>query len=440
VCISAARKPCARLEGFMSERRLSIGLAVVGVFSASVSVAMDTESIAAQNEITSLVIWARNPTTGKELQGSACCVDPSGYVLTVAHQVQGCTAFRAALRDGSERTLALVAVDEAREVALLKADAPLPRAARIGDARMLRNGSDLVAIAAPLGLQWSVVPGTVSNTSRTYKGQPMVQADIQASPGSSGGPVFNREGELVGLIVSRIEQEEAIKFITPINNAYDILRAHGIAVSADRVAGPEYSGGEIIPASNVTSAERQAVEAYNRGVKAASPGEKVDWYRLAVSDLPKFFEAWFNLGVAYTAVKELSPAADAYLRADAIKPNVVEVQRNLGRVYLHGQRLEDALGVFRRALELAPNDPSSHNDLGYVCLQLKRLTDAEACFLKALALKPDYAAARYNLALTYAADGQKEKAVQQFEQYLQLVPNAGDAAEVRAMIGRLKSR
>lgn len=421
----------------MSGLRCVGRLAVWAFLMAGPAFALDTERIAAENEITSLVIWARDASGAKELQGSACCVSVDGYVLTVAHQVRGCTDFRVLLRDGSERGAKLVSVDEDRELALLKADGTFPKAARIGDARLLRSGSDLVAIAAPLGLEWSVVLGTVSSLNRTYRGQPMIQADILASPGSSGGPVFNRSGELIGLIVSRIENEEAIKFITPINNAYGMLQSLGIAVPGDAAPASDM-GGEIIPASDVTSAERSALDAYNRGVAAESPLDKTNWYAAAVGQLPRFFEAWFNLGVSYTSGKDLGRAAEAYRKAGALRPDSIDVQRNLGRVYLSGKRYEDAMGVFQRALELAPNEAASHNDLGYALLQAGRWPDAERCFLKAVELEPGYASARYNLGLAYTNEGKRGEAAAAFEKYLELVPNASDAGEVRAMIAELR--
>ncbi len=399
--------------------------------------ALDTEAIVGQNEGASVVIWGRNPATGAEVQGSGCCVNTAGYVLTAAHQVIGLEAFRARLRDGSQRELTVVDVDVPREVALLKSAAPMPQAVRIGDASTLRSGSALVAIAAPVGLEFSAVTGIVSSPNRTRKGHPMIQSDIPASPGSSGGPVFDRQGKLVGLIVNRLEQEEWIKMITPINNAYPMLRAHGIAIPSDRDPAAE---AEIIPAKNVTYDEWQAVQAYNEGVMADSPAEKIIFYQRAVSQLPEFFEAWFNLGVAYSATEDLTQAVHAYLKAGKLKPDFVEVPRNLGRIFLEQQRLENAVASFQQALELAPSDPPSYNDLGYAYLQLNQLEKAEECFVTALELEPEYPLARYNLALTYAATGRLAWAIEQFERYLNLAPDADDAAEVRAIIGKLKSQ
>ncbi len=406
------------------------------VANATSAFALDTEAIAQRNMGAAVVIWASDSSGGRELQGSGCCVDTSGYVLTVAHQVVGLDTFRARLADGTQFSLQLVDVDESRELALLKSATPLPQAVTIGDARQLVGGSPILAIASPIGLEFSTVPGTVSSTNRQLRGHPIIQAVLQASPGSSGGPVFDKTGALIGMIVSRLEQEASIKMVAPINNAYALLRKYGIRIGGRVFSTP--GALEIIPAKNVTHGELRAIQAYNRGVLAKSVGEKVSAYQQVVKELPLFFEAWFNLGVAFTVVKDMPQAAEAYRAAERLRPGEVKVHRNLGRVLLRQQAFSDAQASFEKALALASNDPSSHNDLGYVFLQQQKLAKAEQYFATALKMRPDYAAARYNLALTYAVADEKAAAIKQFEEYLRLIPNASDASEVRAMIEKLR--
>ncbi|MDQ1255438.1 MAG: serine protease Do, partial [Candidatus Hydrogenedentes bacterium] len=302
--------------------------------------ALDTESIVQSNEAAAVVVWGTRAGSDTVLQGSGCCVARSGYILTVAHQVVGVTGLRARLEDGSERTLDPVAIDEPGDLALLKASEKLPLAARIGDAEELKSGSNLVSIAAPMGLEFSAATGMVSNPNRTLRGRWVIQADIAASPGSSGGPVFDRNGLLVGLIVNRLDREEWVKVIIPINNAYGMLRAQGIPVPVDKASADEL---QIIPASGLTSAEVSAVQAYNAGVGAIEAGTKADHYLRAVQLLPQFFEAWFNLAVAYTTSNKRPEALKAYLKAESLRPGVLAVQRNLGRLHIEENRLDLAV-------------------------------------------------------------------------------------------------
>jgi len=412
-------------------------VAVAAAWWAAAAWAADVAAIVERNEPAALVLWGSDPDTGRVLQGSGCCVDTSGYVLTVAHQVAGLGAFRARLRDGSTCRLTLIEMDKPREVALLKADRPLPRAVRIGDARPLRSGDPLVAITAPVGLEFSAVTGIVSNPNRTRQGHPMIQTDLPASPGSSGGPVFDADGMLIGLIVNRLEREQWIKLLTPINNAYDMLRRNGVALPDSRAV-----DGEIIPAPGLSEIERQAIKAYNRGVLTDSAAAKADAYTQAVRLLPDFFEAWFNLAVASVASGDTDRAITAYRRAEGLEgggSRAVAVQRNLGRVYLAEGRGPDAAACFERAVTLAPNDAASHNDLGEAYRSLDRLAEAEQCLRRALEINPSYAAARFNLGLTLGAVGKRKAASDQFRQYLRLEPEAADAGQVRQWIEELSA-
>jgi len=395
------------------------------------------EAIVHQNEAATVVIFGTKTLTRKAVQGSGVCVDTSGYVLTVAHQVMGVGDLRARLRDGSERDLTMVDVDQDAEIALLKTSKPMPVAARTGDASTLRSGSDLVAISTPMNLDFSTVTGIVSNPHRTLRGRPMLQVDLRASPGSSGGPVFDRQGNLIGLIVGVLEQQQWVTIVTPVNNALPMLERYGVSASATGYDADPV----IIPAKDVTRDELQAIRAYNAGVAAAEPERKIASYREAVTLLPNFFEGWFNLAVAYTAAKDVENAVAAYRQTDALSLDdhrLLLVQRNLGRLFAGAARWKDAAACFERAAQLAPEDAGAFNDLGEASRHLDDLEKAEECFLVALELRPDYPAARYNLGLTYAATGNNAKAAEQLEQYLILAPDAGDAEQVREWIRQLE--
>ena len=415
------------------------GLAAVLILLGGIAAAVDVEAIVQRNEGAVVVILGEKTGTDAPVQSSGCFVDASGLLLTTAHQVRDVKSLRAKLLDGRQCKLSVVDVDKGREIALLKSDVPPKHVAQLGDAATLKSGSPLVAIAAPENLDFTTVDGIVSSTNRTYQGHPVIQIKLPASPGSSGGPVFDQHGLLVGIVIGRIEDQDWVTIMNPVNNAYAMLERHGVKVpSRDRVAAPPEAEEEIIPAKGVTGLELQALEAYNRGVAAQTPADKVAAYLGAVKLLPAFFEAWFNLAVTYAAADDLPNAEAAYKNAAKVKPNSVAVHRNLGRVFLRQQRPADAIACFDHAVKLAAGDPAVQNDLGEALRQAQQFDKAEQTLLAALKTKPDYAAARFNLALTYAAAGRSADAVDSFKKYLELVPNAPDADEVKDWIRKLE--
>jgi tetratricopeptide (TPR) repeat protein len=247
--------------------------------------------------------------------------------------------------------------------------------------------------------------------------------------------VFDRQGRLVGLIRARIDDVDSATLLAPVNDAYELLRRHGLNPSSASTpfealqAGPEAS-----------DAEKRAVEEYNRGVAAASIDEKIEHYRQAALLRPELFEAWFNLGVAYTGAQRLEDAVRSYRRAEALRPSSVETQRNLGRALLQLDRLPEVEECFKRAVVLAPKDAGVQNDLGELYRRRGRFPDAAACFKTALGIRPDYAAARYNLGLTFMEMERWSEAIASFESYLRLAPDASDIDEVRGMIKDLEGK
>ncbi len=402
---------------------------------------MSVEDVVGGNESAVVTLTGLREVDGAVVQSSGCCI-PCGFIVSTAHQVAGVRDLRARLAGGGEFPARVVAVDAAKEIALLQMDEMPPGTVEIGDAGRLRSGSLLVSIAAPANLDLTVVTGIVSSMNRTYRGYPVIQADMRAAPGSSGGPVFDGDGMLVGLIVGRLEAEAWVTVVNPVNNAYDLLRRHGVPVpdsggltyrNLDELENKEL----LTPLAGIGERDRRAVEAYNRGVAAKHPEEKAEAYAMAATLLPDFYEAWFNLGVAESERGDFAAAEAAYRRAAMLRPEALAPRRNLGRLLLRGERREEAVACFAEAVWLAPDAPRSHNDLGEAYRQAFRLEEAAEAFEKALRLDPRYAKVYYNLGLTYVQMGRNEEAVARFRQYLELTGDAADADVVRGWVAEL---
>jgi Flp pilus assembly protein TadD len=393
---------------------------------------VDAEAIYRQYAPATLIVEGVRTATGATLQGSGVCVDTRGYVLVTAHQAVGIKELRGRLQGGKEMPLSILAVDEAREMALLKADQPLPAAVPLGNARALRSGAPIVSIATPINLEFSTVLGNIAATNRTLGGHPVLQASLTATHGSSGGPVFDRQGRLIGLIRGELE-EVAFTIINSINNAYPLLEQHGIPVPQGAGINEEL----LIPAPDITDTELRALNAYNHGVRTAIPEEKTRAYTMAVTLLPAFFEAWFNLGVAETSRGNLPAALAAYDKATILRPEDMRVLRNVGRLYLRQKDYAAAVEVFDRVRKTRPGDPQAHNDYGVALRRLGRPEEAARAFQDALKADSAYASAHYNLALNAADRGDLAMAEDHLERFLELSPNGADAPTARSYLEKL---
>lgn len=409
--------------------------AVVLIFCAApCAFTLSPEEVAALNKNHVVILSGTRADTGARTQSSGCLVSSMGHVLTTSHQIDGVAKFEARTAGGETLSLTVVENDPEHELALLAAVPAPNECATLGDSASLRQGSPLVAIATPLDLDFSLVRGVVSSTSRTYRGYPVLQVEMNASPGSSGGPVFDESGALVGVVVGKLQDQPWFTVVNPISNATALLSKHGIS-GTDSAMGVQ----ELSPAPGISPAELAAVNAYNRGVRSANPAEKAAAYREATTLLPGFFEAWFNLGVALDGLSDQENAAAAYEKALSIKNDSLPALRNLGRLWLRMNLPGKAAETLRTAAELSPGTAQSYNDLGEALRRSGKAGESADCFRKAVSLEPGHAAAHYNLGLALSSLGDNAGAAGAFEAYLRLSPDAKDAEEVRKWLERLKA-
>lgn len=175
----------------------------------------------------------RKPAEGL---GSGVIASADGYVLTNAHVIDGATKIVVQLHDRRELEATLVGSDPETDIALLKIAATDLPAAKFGDSDALKVGQWVLAIGAPFGLNQTATQGIVSAVSRSLPNDnyvPFIQTDVAVNPGNSGGPLFNLDGEVIGInsqIFSRTGGYMGLSFAIPINLAAHIadeLKAEG---------------------------------------------------------------------------------------------------------------------------------------------------------------------------------------------------------------------
>jgi serine protease Do len=160
--------------------------------------------------------------------GSGFIISPDGYILTNAHVVNGATDVSVKLTDRREFKAKVVGNDPQEDVALLKIDASGLPAVQIGDPSTLKVGQWVIAVGSPFGFDNSVTAGIVSAMSRSLPDSgyvPFIQTDVAVNPGNSGGPLFNLDGQVVGInsqIYSRNGGYMGLSFAIPIDLAMKV--------------------------------------------------------------------------------------------------------------------------------------------------------------------------------------------------------------------------
>jgi serine protease Do len=162
-------------------------------------------------------------------EGSGFIVSPDGYILTNAHVVADADDVTVRMTDRREYSAKVIGVDRRTDVAVIKIEGKDLPVVRIGDPSKLRPGEWVLAIGSPFTFENSVTAGIVSATGRSMPGEdglvPFIQTDVAVNPGNSGGPLFNLNGEVVGInsqIYSRSGGYMGISFAIPIDVANNV--------------------------------------------------------------------------------------------------------------------------------------------------------------------------------------------------------------------------
>ena len=163
-------------------------------------------------------------------QGSGFIVSSDGVILTNAHVVADAEEVTVKLTDRREFKAKVIGVDKISDVAVLKIEAKNLPAVTIGEPSRSRVGEWVVAIGAPFGFENSVTAGIISAKSRSLPDEgyvPFLQTDVAINPGNSGGPLFNLNGEVIGInsqIYSQSGGYQGLSFAIPIDVAMKVER------------------------------------------------------------------------------------------------------------------------------------------------------------------------------------------------------------------------
>jgi len=168
--------------------------------------------------------------------GSGFIISQDGYILTNHHVVDGADEIVVRLADRKSYDAKVIGSDKGSDVALLKIEAKGLPTVKISDGKDLKVGEWVLAIGSPFGFDHTVTAGIVSAKGRSLPSEnyvPFIQTDVAINPGNSGGPLFDMDGEVVGInsqIYSRTGGFMGLSFAIPIDLAMNVaeqLRTRG---------------------------------------------------------------------------------------------------------------------------------------------------------------------------------------------------------------------
>ena len=300
------------------------------------------------------------------MTGSGFFIDPH-KVVTNLHVIRGATRVEIKMLDGKGRTYpaaGLLAVDPEGDLAMMRVEMPQDRARSIELAADLPDeGETIFVIGNPLKLEGSVSDGIVSAVREVPNVGHIIQITAPISHGNSGSPVFNLQGQVLGVVTVKVTNGQNIN----------------LAIASARVR--EMHGENVRPFTELPARTKADLSEslYQNGLESLWLGNyesALGYFQNAVNKNPRRADAWIQVG--YCKVKQ-------------------------------GKNLE-AIRAYQRALELKPTAAAIHNKLGDAYYYAGRLREAIESYSNAVRLEPDYAEGYYNLAVTYYETGNRTMA------------------------------
>ena len=351
----------------------------------------------------------------------------------------------------------VLAIDKDNDLALLKVttSSGIKPLCLIDDSDTVKIGETVFVVGNPKGLEGTLSDGIISSL-RTLECKKRLQMTAPISPGSSGGPVLNRKGEVIGIAVGFNQALDAqnLNFAIPANYLKKLLDPLGLATPLseqeqsrsakkyNRQGNVKFKQGDYVGAiedyDKAIQLKPDYAEAYNnRGLMKHELGE----HGAALSDLnnaiqlkPNLSVAYNNRGLAKQALGELHSAITDYDKAIQLKDNDAVVYNSRGSAK---RALGDhfaALADHDKAIQLKPDYAEAYNERGYTRHELGEHEAALADHDKAIHLKPDFAVAYNNRGFVKYELGDHFAALANYDTAIQLKPDYPNSYNNRGLV------
>ncbi|MFW5639689.1 MAG: S1C family serine protease [Thermodesulfobacteriota bacterium] len=163
------------------------------------------------------VVCVRAQLKTREVQFSGFIINPNGQIICTAHDLEGIQKMYVSLFDGREYGARIIKKDLRRDLILLRINLKLDSFIPLNKGRnLIGMGEQLYTVGCPVNLGGTVHSGFVNGPPRRVEGLPLWQVDLDILPGSSGSPVFDIQGNLVGMVKGRYRGTKSVGFLIPL--------------------------------------------------------------------------------------------------------------------------------------------------------------------------------------------------------------------------------
>ncbi len=363
-------------------------MAVLMAASLATTLRAETETIdlkaLAKKARPAVMLLVVSDAAGKEIAtGTGFLVSSDGKLITNHHVIEhAASAVAKAENGGLFPVEGVLADDPKNDLVLLKLkgkDLPfLP----LGNSDKIEGGTRIAVIGSPLGLEGTLSEGIVSAVRELVGNVKVLQVTAAISPGSSGSPVMNAKGDVIGVASALLRGGQALNFALPIDYANRLL-ANVHPSAKPQPLGQFVSSGQDAIFSDPDFWAALDAEYFEDHV------EKLKRAKLLAARYPDNAWVHFYLGRAYGSLNLFDDAAGAFRQAAKLKPDEVVTWHELGVVCTFASRYEEAIAALRQAIKLKPDHGGAWKDLGVAYRWSGHTEEADAAFRRAGELKPE---------------------------------------------------
>lgn len=374
----------------------------------------------------SVVIVFAYDNKGEFLQlGSGFFISQNGDIITNYHLLYGASSAEIKTSDGKTYPITyIIAGDEQNNIIRLSVDIPSECVLPLSLSETIPEiGERIIVYDNPIELENAISDGIVFPAREIFNYGKIIQITAPISPGSSGSPVLNMKGEVIGIAAFQMIEGRNLHFAIPSERI----------VSLDLAGEKKTSVGEELFEQEEKDKKDfdYAYEAYGKALYYTDKREyekALTYLEIAIkTDIPSLkARAYLQIGFCYGMLGAYTKEIEVYIQAICIIPADVIGHYNLGVAYYELGLHKDAIEAFKQAIHIDPDYAKAHCNLGVAYGQLDFNNEEIEAYMQAIRIDPDYAMAYYNLGVAYGKLSFHEGAIEAFTQAIRIDPD--DAA------------
>ncbi|MCK4407590.1 MAG: tetratricopeptide repeat protein [Bacteroidales bacterium] len=386
-------------------------------------------------------------------QGSGFFISQNGDIITNLHVLQGASHANIKIAQGNVYPITYI-VAENNEDDIIRVSVDIPpnfvRPLSINTS-IPEVGERIIVIGSPLGLELTVSDGIVSAVRDIPEFGKIIQITAPISSGSSGSPVVNLKGEVIGVATFQFIEGQNLNFAIPCERIIKLKQGNGESLTeweADMIK-------EWLDSAKVLYKKglhflwiedhRNALNWFEKAVKK-NPNYALAYYRIgyckyilgrynecieaykqAICINPDFSTAHDGLGIAYSELRRYNESIESFKQSIYINPDNADGHRFLGLAYWGLGRYNECIKSFKQAIRINTDDFIAHHCLGIVYLELDHYHECIKALKQAIRINPYDSSAYYSLGIAYWRLGRYNECIKAFKQAARINPDDATA-------------